>query len=73
MDYYYSRSTGNHTATRYGNEEVRDRIVRRKQEKKSAKEKYRGRNFEFRNGILFFAGTNERVPGSTMIQKPKSK
>jgi hypothetical protein len=68
---YHNSPTKNGTSTRYRDQVVRERIIRRKQEKKSAKEKYRGRNFEFRNGILYFAGTRDRVPGSIMIQKPK--
>jgi hypothetical protein len=71
MDIYYDRYTGNHTSTRCRNDEVQDRIKRRKAQKKVAKERHPGRKFEYRNGILYFAGTTERVSGSFMIQKPK--
>jgi hypothetical protein len=71
MEYYYNRQTGNPITTPAGCATVSDRIKMRKDQKKLARDRYPGSKFEYRDGTLFFAGTQERVPGSIMIQKPK--
>lgn len=70
MDYYRNPKQ-NQTPKPHRNEEIRNRVISRREQKKMAKERYRGRSFVFRDGILYFAGTTDRVPGSIMIQKPK--